>query len=59
MPSISKKRRTLAKKELGEVLSSHEVIKMGEEISRLINNGMSRPEAEKKIIRELFKKRQK
>jgi hypothetical protein len=59
MPSISKKRRTLAKKELGEVLSSHEVIKMAGDIRRLIDGGMSRPGAEKKVISELFKKRQK
>jgi hypothetical protein len=62
MPSIANKRKTLVRKkarELHEVLSSHALIKMMDEVRRLIDGGMSRPEAEKKVFGEFFKKHQK
>jgi hypothetical protein len=62
MPSIANKRKTLVRKkarELHEELSSHALIKIMEEVRRLIDGGMSRPEAEKKVFGEFFRKYQK
>jgi hypothetical protein len=46
------------KKELHEEMSTHALIKMAEEVRRLIDGGMPRPEAEKKVFGKFFKKHQ-
>lgn len=58
MPSIRKKRGAVMKKELHEEMSTHALIKMAEEVRRLIDGGMPRPEAEKKVFGKFFKKHQ-
>jgi len=62
MPAIANKRKTLVRKkahELHEELSSHALIKMMDEVRRLIDGGMPRPEAEKKVFGGFFKRHQK